>query len=81
MMTRQEDISIGALLRMVSPTTHFAWALNALRRSWSPACRERWGATFCWTDRRDMVVWARSEEAACWFENRAREWAESSSPT
>jgi hypothetical protein len=81
MMARQEDISIWAMLTMVSATTQFAWALNALRRSWSSSHRERWSATFTWPDRRDLVLWAQSEEAAGWRKHRARESAETSVPT
>ncbi len=77
-LTRQEDISIRALLTLVSGTTQFARALNTLRRSWSSAYRERWSAVFFWPDRRDMVLWAQSEEGVSWFEHRARELAESS---
>jgi hypothetical protein len=60
LMTRQEDISIWAMLNVVSVRTEFAWALNQLRRGWSQAYRERWSATFAWPDRRDPVVWAQS---------------------
>lgn len=81
MMQRQEDISIWALLTVVAASTQFAWALNALRRSWSSAYRERWSATFSWPDRRDLVVWAQSEEASRWWEHRARELAASPPPT
>jgi hypothetical protein len=64
MMKRQEDISIWAMLTVVSASTQFAWALNALRRNWSATHRERWSGTFSWPDRRDLVVRARSEEAS-----------------
>ena len=81
MMKRQEDISIWAMLTVVNASTEFAWALNALRRSWSTAYRDRWSATFLWSDRRDLVVWARSEEVSRLCEDRARALAESAAAT